>query len=145
MAEHSGISRPGLNGPLGNFLERFRRTGGVPAAVGGDLASELAPVFAALDEIERGAATLRERAEAVREGRKARLEQDVARILADGHRRAEKARKAAYEDARAAAAADAEGIVVEGERAAAGIRERGSSRLPGLVDEIVSRISVSGP
>jgi len=132
-----------VSGPLDNFLERFRRTGGVPAAVGGDLAEELRPVFAALDEFEGEADAMRRRAEAEGQDRKASAARELAEIAADARVKAERARGEAYEAALAAAEAQARAIVSDGEQAAAVLYERGSGRLPALVDEIVARLSES--
>ena len=48
--------------PLSDLFDRFRRTAGVPAAAADDLTAELAPVFAALEEIDAAAAEVRARA-----------------------------------------------------------------------------------
>lgn len=143
VVERSGISQPGLSGPLSGLLERFRRTGGVPAAVGGDLASELAPVFAALDEIESEAAAVRRDAGAQRADREARLEREIGKILADALTEAERTRDEAFDAAHRAAEAEAAAIIAEGDREAAAIREDGAARLPSLVDEVVARVAGS--
>jgi hypothetical protein len=49
---------------LSVLLDRFRRTAGVPAAVGDALEAELEPVFASLEEIEVEASRVREEATA---------------------------------------------------------------------------------
>ncbi len=140
--ERSGMSvvQQGLKGPLGNLLERFRRSGGVPAAAGIDLASELAPVFAALDEIESEADSVRREAEAERAARKAQLEQDLDAIAEDARVQADRERDGAFESARRAAEADATRIRAEGEHEATAIREIGKDRLPRLVEDVVTRI-----
>lgn len=140
MGERPGISQPGLRGPLGGFLERFRGTSGVPATAGGDLPSELAPVFAELDVIELEAATIRREAEAEAAARGERLERELARIAADARTRAERARERAFEDARLRAEAEASATMAEGARAAAAILRHGKRRLPRLVDEVAARI-----
>ena len=146
MVERSGISisQQGLRGPLGNLLERFRRSGGVPAAAGGDLASELAPVFAALDEIEREADGVRRAAEAEQGERAARLERELQEIADGARTEADRARDAAFEIARRAAEVDAASIGAEGARRAAAVREAGEERLPGLVEDVVASILGSG-
>jgi vacuolar-type H+-ATPase subunit H len=142
MVERSriGPSRQSLRSPLGSLFERFRRSGGVPAAAGGDLASELAPVFAVLDEIEREADAVLRSADFERAAREAKLERDLQQIVEEAHARAERERDAAYQTARAAAEADAAAIVAEGERGAAAIRRRGEGRLPQLVEDVVTRV-----
>lgn len=133
------MSQHGVGGPLGGFLERFRGTGGVPAGVGGEVASELAALFGALDEIEREAQALRLHAAAEGQARAARLEREVAEVNAEGHRRADAARDEAFETARRAAEADAAAIVAAGEKAAAAILDTGTARLPALVEAVVAR------
>jgi len=63
---------------MGSFLERFRRSAGVPASVGGDISAELASVFLALDEIEREVGALREHSEAAAAERLYEAEEEEA-------------------------------------------------------------------
>jgi hypothetical protein len=67
---------------MGGFLERFRRSGGVPAAAGAELAAELAPVFAALDRIEEEAAEIRRRTDVVAAQRAHKAEEQAQGIIA---------------------------------------------------------------
>ena len=129
-----------MAGPLDNFLERFRRAGGVPASVGGVSEAEYGPLFAALDSIEEEAAELRVRADAEREARRAQLERELAAIAEDAKTRADRARHAAHATARAAAEVEAARITAEGESAAEIIRAHGADRMPGLVADVVARI-----
>jgi len=141
VSEHSGISQQGVSGPLGGFLERFRGTGGVPAAVGGDLASELAPVLAELDKIEQEAESLRARAGAERAVRAERLEGELARIAADARTRGERARDEAFANVRRNAEAEAAAAIAAGARAASSIEEAGAARLPAFVAQIVAAVA----
>ena len=127
-------------GPIGGFLERFRRTGGVPASVGGEALTELAPVFAALDEIEREVAELRGRARdaAARHAREA--EEEAEMLMAEARNRAEAEREDAYLAGLRAADADAARIVQAGQRAAQAIEREGRERLPGLVAVVLERV-----
>ena len=135
-------SRSGI-GPqvgLGGFLERFRRSGGVPAAVGGEASSELTGIFAALDEIEREAAALRERSQAAAETRARETEEEAQRLLAEAREQAESERDDALRAGLRAADAEVASLVQEGAAAAAGIRRAGEERLAGLVAEVVARV-----
>lgn len=144
LREPPALAPQGVGGPLGGFLERFRGSGGVPAAVGGELASELEPLFAELDAIEREASELRSRAEGEREGAADRLEGELASIAADARRRAELARSEAFATAMRSAEAEARAIVDAGEAEAAAILATGRGRLPELVEEVISRVEGDG-
>ncbi len=134
-----------MSGPLDNFLERFRRAGGVPAAVGGGVEAELAPVFTELDAIEREVAELGARMEAEHRARMSQLERELAQIAEDADTRAKQVREAAYRTARDAVAADVARIAADGERAAAATRARGAQRLPTLVSDVVARVAEAAP
>lgn len=134
-----------VSGPLDNFLERFRRAGGVPAAVGGGVEAELAPLFTELDVIEREVAALQVRAEAEHGARMAQLERELAQIAEDADRRAERARDAAYEAAREVVEAEVARIAADGERGAAATRVRGAERLAILVADVVGRVAGIAP
>jgi hypothetical protein len=79
----TSAARQGPFGPLAAFLERFRRTRGVPATIGDDRISELAPLFAALDRIEQDAASLRSRSQAARARLAHETDEEIERILAE--------------------------------------------------------------
>jgi hypothetical protein len=127
-------------GPIGGFLERFRRTGGVPAAVGDEALIELAPVFAALDEIEREVATLRDRSReaAARHAREA--EEEAEMLMAEARNRAEAEREDAYLAGLRAADAEAARIVEAATRAAHTIEREGRERLPRLVEAVLETV-----
>ena len=127
-------------GPIGGFLERFRRTGGVPAAIGGEALTELAPVFAALDEIEREVAELRGRSRdaAARHARDA--EEEVEMVMVEARSRAEAEREDAYLAGLRAADAEGARIVQEATRTAQEIEREGRSRLSGLVAVVLERV-----
>jgi vacuolar-type H+-ATPase subunit H len=133
-------AREGPLGPIAGFLERFRGTGGVPTAATEDLGSELAPVFAALDALEREVAELRSRSETGR----ARLEHDsneeAERIMAEARWRADAERADALKAALRAADSEAAALVKQGELDAQEIRERGAERVPAVVAAVVNRI-----
>ena len=131
-------------GPIGGFLERFRRTGGVPASVGDEARTELAPVFAALDEIEREVARLRTRSRdaAARHAREA--DEEAEMLMAEARNRAEAEREDAYVAGLRAADAEAARIVRAASRTAQEIERKGRERLPPLVAAVVERVLEAG-
>ena len=127
-------------GPIGGFLERFRRSGGVPASVGGELAAELAPVFAVLDTLEREAEELRRRSGAASARHLYDVEEDAQSILAGAREQAESERDDALAAGLQAADAEAARIVARAEQDARRIRETGEQRLPGFVADVLERV-----
>jgi hypothetical protein len=127
-------------GPLRSLLERFRRSAGMPAAVGADLGSELAPVFAALDDIEREVARLRARSEAAAAARLQEADEAAERILAEARQLAAKEREVELETVLQRTDAEAEAIVAQAAAAAEVTRKRGDERLPALVTEVLARV-----
>jgi vacuolar-type H+-ATPase subunit H len=125
---------------MGDFLERFHGTGGVPAAVGEETAIELVPVFAALDAFELEAAAAREHAERVAAHRRFEAEEGAKEILADAKSLADSERGDALKAGLRAADVEASRVVAEAEADARLIDETGRARLPGLVDEVVARV-----
>ena len=134
------VARHGPIGPIGGFLERFRRTGGVPAAVGGEATTELAVVFAALDEIEREVEELRERSQVAAARYVHEAEDEVEMILAEARARAESEREDAFLAGVRAADAEAARVVAAAEDAARRIRKTGEERLPGVVAAVLTRV-----
>ena len=86
--------------PVSTILDRFRRAAAVPAGVGDDLARELAPVFAALDEIESECDRVRADAAATAERRVADARVAAAAGSARGREAAEAARAEAEAERR---------------------------------------------
>lgn len=127
-------------GPTGDFLERFRGTGGVPAAVGEETAIELVPVFAELDAFELEAASAREHAERVAAHRRFEAEEGAKEVLADANSLADSERGDALKAGLRAADVEAAQLLVAAEADARKIGETGRARLPGLVDEVVARV-----
>jgi hypothetical protein len=76
--------------PLSALLDRFRRGVAVPAAVGDDLASELAPVFASLERFEIEAQEVR-RASAERAEKRLEEGRERAGQISAGWRKAAEA------------------------------------------------------
>jgi vacuolar-type H+-ATPase subunit H len=127
-------------GPIGGFLERFRRSGGVPASVGGELEAELAPVFVVLDALEREAEELRRLSGSASARHAYDVEEDAQSILAGARERAESERDDAFAVGLHAADAEAARIVAQAERGAGRIRELGEQRLPHIVAEVLERV-----
>lgn len=144
------VSRPlaashGPVGPIGSFLERFRRTAGVPASVGGDTSVELASVFLALDQIEREVAALRKRSEAETAERLHEAQEEAERIVAEGHARADAERDDALKAGLRAADAETVATLRRAKADAAGIRRAGERRLARFVDEVLARVFEVAP
>jgi uncharacterized membrane protein YqiK len=127
-------------GPLGSLLERFRRSGGVPAAVSDDLSAELLPVFAALEAVEVEAARIREAAHADAERRREAAAVQAERTLAAARKQAEAERARAEAARREAATAAARAVEAAALAEADRIRTIGRERIPALVDEIVQSV-----
>jgi len=132
-------------GPLRSMLERFRRSAGVPASVGGELAAELAPVFAALDEIEREVDDLREQSQAALANRLRETEEEVRRIVDEGRRLAAQERDDALRSAWREADAEACALAHAANAEADVIRRRGAERIPALVAEVLARVLEAAP
>jgi vacuolar-type H+-ATPase subunit H len=137
-ARHAAI------GPTSGFLERFRRSAGVPAAAGGDSAAELAPVFAALDSIEGEAAEIRRRAEITAAQRLHETEEQVQSILADARQRADFERDDALKSGGRAADAEVASILEQADREARRVKDAGENRLPALVADVLKRVLEAG-
>lgn len=127
--------------PLSALLDRFRRGVAVPAALGDELAAELAPVFASLELFEAEAEDLRRAYERQAEDRLAEAREQAARITAGVQARASAARASAAEErwrrAREEAAAIVEAGRIEGER----IRDEAEGRMPAFVASIVADVA----
>lgn len=132
-------------GPIGGFLERFRRTPGMPARIGDEAAVELAPVFAALDVFEREAHDLRERSSRMAARRLHEANEDAAALAAAAHGRADIERGDALKAGLRAADVTIAEIVARGESEARAILGRGEERLPELVAEVVARVRRAEP
>lgn len=126
-------------GPVRSLLERFRRNAGVPASVGGEISGELAPVFAALDEVERELMRKRRETEESAARRLQKTEEEVAGILAEARQEAALAREDALRSGLLEADAEAAAIVRRATAEVETLRLRGAERLPGLVAEVLAR------
>ncbi|MGZ4256614.1 MAG: hypothetical protein ACXVRE_02485 [Gaiellaceae bacterium] len=122
--------------PFGDLLDRFRRTAGVPAAAADDLRSELAPVFAALVEIDAAAADVRARAEERAQERLAAAHAEAERVETARQARAEEARRRAASERHRLAEEEARAIVAAAEAEAGRVRARGRERTGRLAAEV---------
>jgi hypothetical protein len=112
--------------------------------VGDDLALELAPVFASLEQIELEAQELR-RASARRiEERLSEGRQHVEQISSGWRERAESERARAAQERRRKARADAVAILEEGRAEAERIRAQTTQHIDGLVARVVACVE-NGP
>ena len=125
--------------PLRSFLDRFRRTAGVPASVSGDAVAlaELGSLLAALDEIDGEAGRRREGAMRAAQSRLREIESEIEQILVGARQQAEAERAEVMEASRRAAEAEARAAVEAAAAEAERIRERGRARIPALVDEVL--------
>jgi hypothetical protein len=120
------------------ILDRFRRGAGVPAAVGDELVSELASVFATLDEAEEEADRIRAEARRRGEERLARARVDAERIEAGGRRRADAERNRAQVERRRAVEDELRSLVQAAEEEARRVEANAETRIPELVDAVVA-------
>ncbi len=127
-------------GPIGSFLDRFRRSAGVPASVGEDASAELASVFLVLDEIEREVAASRVQSETTASERLREAEEEAERIVAEGRARAESERDDALKAGLRAVDAETVAILRRAEADAERIRRTGGQRLARFVDEVLVRV-----
>jgi hypothetical protein len=124
-------------GFLREFLDRFRRSGGVPPQVTDELAAELGPLFEALDALDREAAAVRSEAARRNAALRESATREVERILAAGRGDAERERVRVVEGARRAAAAKTGQIRSASAAEADRIRARGRDRIDALVALVV--------
>ncbi len=107
--------------------------------------AELAPVFAALDEIEREVAALRERSNAAAARRLREADEEAQRVVAAGRERAEAERDDALAAGLQAADAEADALAPARAGGRAAIRTSGEERLPALVAEVLARVLEAAP
>jgi hypothetical protein len=128
---------------VATILDRYRRGAAVPAVPAIDLASELAPVFAALDEIEAEAEELRQAAT----DRAARLRvtaaEEASAIVAAAERRARAERLRAAAERRRAEDVKAYAVAREAEVGADATRAHAAATIPGLVEAVLACIKES--
>jgi hypothetical protein len=129
---------------LSVLLDRFRRTAGVPAAVGDPLEAELEPLFASLEKIEVEASRVRE--DAAADASRVLDEADVesARIAAGWRELAEHERERVTAAMRAASVTEARQVLAAAREEADRVRVQGRERMPELVDAIVACVRRTG-
>jgi hypothetical protein len=124
--------------PLSSLLDRFRRGVAVPAGVGDDLAMELAPVFASLEQFEEEAQAVQRRGTQEAESRLEQAREQAARISATWREEAEIERTRAAEQRRRRSRDEARAVEAEARAEAGRIRRQASARMPILVEEILA-------
>ena len=129
---------------LSVFLDRFRRTAGVPAAVGDALEAELEPVFASLEEIEVEASRVREEATADATLRLDEAEAESARIAAGGKELAERERAWLTAEVREASEREARRLLAAARAEAERVRIHGQERVPELMNSVLACVRRSG-
>jgi hypothetical protein len=129
---------------LSILLDRFRRTAGVPAAVGDALEAELEPVFASLEEIEVEASRVREEATADATRRLDEAEAESARISAGWRELAERERARVTGEVHEASEQEASRILAVGRAEADRVRIHGQERVPELVNSVLACVRRSG-
>ncbi len=134
------IASPVQIGPLRSLLERFRRSAGVPAAVGEELSVELVPVFAALDEISVEVSELRARSEASAAARLQEAEKQAGIIIAEARRLAAAERDDELRSTLRRADSDVARMGDQARVEAEAARRMGDERLPKLVAEVLARV-----
>ena len=140
--------KAGVVARVERILERLRPAGapgaaapgGVPADRSTELAAELQPVLARLDDVQ--AECDRIRAEATAEAaRRRRVAVERARqLVADGRRAAEAERAAAAAAVEHEVAAETAAARAAAERSAAAVRERAGTRTSDLVDRVAAAV-----
>jgi len=130
---------------LRSFLDRFRRVAGVPAAVTDDIAAELAPLFAALGDLEQEAAGIERSAAEGAATRAHGATEEIQQITSDAEGQAEAERADAIKAGRRAAEAEAAKIIRVAEIEAERIRSEGRQRLPALVAEVLECVQEGPP
>jgi hypothetical protein len=130
--------------PVSTILDRFRRAAAVPAAVGDELANELAPLFLALDSIEDESSRVREAAAEAAERRLALARADAVELTTQARARAEAVRAETEAGRRAMREAEARELLAAAEAEARQVSERGAARAPELVAEVLVCVRGAG-
>jgi hypothetical protein len=143
VAEHAARSagaRTGRGHVLRSFLEGFRRAPAVPAAAGGELPAELAPLFAALDAIEAEARETRRLAALKDQAEAADAAEEIELILSEAQGRAASEHDDALKAANRAADVEIREILEAGVAASERIRAIGFERCEPLAAEVADRV-----
>jgi F0F1-type ATP synthase membrane subunit b/b' len=133
-----------------DFLERFRPAGapgaaagaGVPADRAGELATELEPVLALLDDTEARANSLRERTCQEAADRRERAAARAAAIVQDAERRSSSVRAEIVARATRHADADLAQALAEADRAADRLRVTSEGRMPEYVARVLAELDM---
>jgi flagellar biosynthesis/type III secretory pathway protein FliH len=131
-----------------DLLDRFRPAGapgpagaaGVPADRRESAATELAPIFAALAEVEQECDRLRQAAAQAAEQRRAAAAEQARAIVARARNEAGAERAAAAARVREDMAAELAQLAASAAAEADEVRRRSDQRLPQLLAEVVQRV-----
>lgn len=138
---------------LGDFLRRFRPVGtpgaaasaGVPADRVGELAAELAPVFAALEDTRAEAERIRAAGQRQADARRDAAAEEARGVLVEAERQVGAEREAAAAAALAAFDAEREVAMADAEREVRRIRDRAESRRAEMVARVLSCVWAAAP
>jgi len=133
---------------LGEILRRFRFHGvpgapiilGVPADRTTVLRAELAPVFAALEDAQRGAAQLVATAEHDAMDRRVAAVEEGRRLVAEAHAGSAAARTEAVDARLDVAEAECRRVLAEGQAEAQRVAHLAAERTDALVDLVVQHV-----
>ncbi|MGW2512243.1 hypothetical protein ACWC0A_23135 [Streptomyces scopuliridis] len=129
-----------------DFLMRFRpvglpgpaAAGGVPADRSAELAAELEPRLALLQETEAEARRVREQAAEEAARRRELAERTAAKIVEQARGGAQRVREQSAARIRDATEAETAALLAAAERDVAALRDRVERRMPALVDRVVA-------
>ena len=131
-----------------DFLMRFRpagppgpaAAGGVPADRSAELAAELEPPLALLEETEAEARTVREEAAKEAARRRQAAERTATDIVEQARARAQDVRERSASRTRDATEAEATELLAAADRDAAALQRRVQHRMPALVERAVAAV-----
>jgi hypothetical protein len=123
---------------IDTILERYRRPAAVPEVVADELAGELAPVFAALDELAGEAERIRADARRRAQSRLQAARDQAVAVLGDAAAQAETERAEAAAAGREASQVMMDELLAASEAEAARTRELAGDRIPGLVAAVLA-------
>ena len=135
---------------LTDLLDRFRPAGApgpaaaaaVPAEPGAEAQRELAPIFAALSDVERECGRIRDAAAGRAAQRVRRAERAAAELIRAARQEAPAERARVAAEVRAQGAAELAEIAARGEAQAATVRTHAGLRMPALVEAALTHVYV---
>jgi vacuolar-type H+-ATPase subunit H len=133
-----------------DFLARFRPAtapgraapgGVVPADRSDELAAELAPPLALLEQAEEEGRAVRERAEHAATRKRDEARRQAEEIVEAAHAEAARVRADSADRVRREAEAEAAAVLTEAERESDAVRERARDRMPALVGQVSALVA----